>query len=125
MKVTLRPMPPAPVLWVIAMLVLLMPFGSWTLAGVREWQMGGTLADTLTGPYFRGIVWLRLVGAFFLAALLWSHRRPESIWIAVTSVWLAGPPLQMMLIGMEGLAASGGRISVPPQGFPILVWWNI
>ena len=107
-----RPLPPPPVLLVIIGLVTGVPLLSWALVGVEEWQHGGSPAE-LEAPYFWGVLLLRLIGAFLLALLLWFFRNPASCWIAVTSVWLAGPPLQMLLVGIEVLVASSGQNSLP------------
>ncbi len=120
-----RHSPPAPVLVIILALVLLVPLWSWTMINMREWGFGGSPADMLSAPYFWGVLWLRLGGAFLLAIILWLYRRPASIWIALTSVWLAGPPLQMLLMGVEILAASEGQRSLPSDPLRILIWWSI
>ena len=40
--------------------------------------------------------------------LLLLYRRPASIWIALTSYWLAGPVLHMFFVGIDLLAATNG-----------------
>ncbi|MEA3000562.1 MAG: hypothetical protein QOK17_2395 [Sphingomonadales bacterium] len=87
-------LPPIPVLIVVVGLVVLVPLGSWTLVGIRDWGYGGSPAAALDAPYFWGVLLLRLGGAIFLALLPTFLRTPASIWIAITSVWLAGPALQ-------------------------------
>src|SRR5438046_6231698 len=104
--------PPAPVVAVIVALLVLVPLGSWVLVAMRNWGYGGSPAALLDAPYFWGVLLLRLGGALLLALLLAFVRTPASIWIAVTSVWLAGPPLQMLLTGIFLLSASGGQVSV-------------
>lgn len=94
-----RRIPPPAVLVAVAALVILVPLGSWALVGLREWSHGGSPAAELEAPYFWGVMLFRLAGAFLLAALLCFCRTSASIWITVTSVWLAGPPLQMLLTG--------------------------
>ena len=120
-----RRIPPPPVLVAIAALVVLVPLGSWTLVGLREWSHGGSPAAELEAPYFWGVLLFRLVGAFFLASLLCFHRGPASIWITVTSLWLAGPPLQILLTGIEVLGASSGQRSLPTAPLQILLWWSL
>ena len=116
-----RQPPPTPVLIVIAALVLLVPFASWTWAGLREWASGGSQADQLTAPYWWGVLWFRVGGAFLLAIILWRFRTSASVWIALTSVWIAGPPLQMLLVGIEVLAVSGGERSLPSDPIKTIV----
>jgi hypothetical protein len=117
-------LPPIPVLVVIVGLVLLVPLGSWTVVMSRAWAYGGSPAAALDAPYFWAVLLLRLVGAFLLALLLTLRRAPASIWIAVTSVWLAGPVLQMLLAGIVLLAATAGQRSLPASPFHLLAWWS-
>jgi hypothetical protein len=114
-----------PVLVVVFALVVVVPFGSWVLVGLRDWTHSGSPAAELDAPYFWGVLLLRLSGAFVLAFLLLWFRTPASIWITGTSVWLAGPPLQMLLTGIEVLAASGGQRSLPTFPLDILVRWSV
>lgn len=104
---------PAPVLLVIFIFVVLAPLGSWAMANLHDWAVGDSPAGMLVSPYFWGVLLARLGGAFILAGLLWFFRNPASIWITVTSVWLAGPPFQMLLSGIVILAASAGQRSLP------------
>jgi hypothetical protein len=120
-----RRIPPPPVLVAIAALVIVVPVGSWTLVGLREWRHGGSPAAELEAPYFWGVLLFRLAGAFLLASLLCFRRTSASIWITVTSVWLAGPPLQMLLTGIELLSASSGQQSLPTAPLGILMFWSV
>ncbi|HEY0311627.1 MAG TPA: hypothetical protein VGC56_03950 [Allosphingosinicella sp.] len=117
--------PPVPVLAVIVGLLVLVPLGSWLLVALRDWGYGGSPAAVLDGPYLWGVLLLRLAGAVLLALLLVFVRKPASVWIAVTSLWLAGPPLQMLLTGIVLLSASAGQQSLPPFPLRLLLWWSI
>ena len=119
------PLPPPPVLLVITMLLIGVPLLCWALVGLANWQHGRAPATELEAPYFWGVLLLRLGGAFLLALLLWFFRNPASCWVTVTSVWLAGPPLQMLLIGIEVLAASSGQHSLPTHPLKIFMWWSV
>jgi hypothetical protein len=112
---------PPPVLVVIASLVLLVPVAAWAEAGLHRWSYGDSPAAVLVAPYFWGVLLLRLVGAFVLAALLLFVRKPASVWMAVTSLWLAGPPFQLLLMGIEMLVLTGGHQSVPPYPGQVLI----
>ncbi|MEA3050863.1 MAG: hypothetical protein QOG84_2699 [Sphingomonadales bacterium] len=114
-------LPPPPVLVVIASLVLLVPLAAWAEVGLHRWSYRYSPAAVLMAPYFWGVLLLRLVGAFVLAALLFFVRKPASVWMAVTSLWLAGPPFQLLLIGIEMLVLTGGHQSVPPHPSQVLV----
>jgi hypothetical protein len=103
--------PPRPVILVLIGLLIFVPLASWVWADLREFAYGGSPAAELVGPYFWGVLLFRLFGAIFLACLLWFVRKPASIWITTTSVWLAGPPLQMLLTGIFILARTGAQRS--------------
>jgi hypothetical protein len=105
--------PPAAALIVIASLLVLVPLYQWERVGLREWGYGGSLAAELDAPYFMGVVLLRAVGAIVLAGLLLVVRKPAALWVAIVAIWLSGPPLTYLLVGIFLLAASGGQRSIP------------
>jgi hypothetical protein len=117
-------LPPMPVLVVLVALALVFPLASWAEVNIREWAYGGSPGAALDAPYFWGVLLLRLSGAFVLVLLLWFLRTPTSIWITITSVWLAGPVLQALLTGIVILAASGGHRSLPASPFHLLAGWS-
>ncbi|MDH4745536.1 hypothetical protein OMP43_16050 [Sphingomonas sp. CBMAI 2297] len=102
---------PFPAKAVVLSLGLLVPFYAYALHSVREWQSGGSPAAALTAPYFWAIMSGRAAGAIALAVLLLYRRRPTSVAVTVTAVWLCGPPLTFLWRGIEVLAVSGGRAS--------------
>lgn len=114
-------LPPAPVLVVLFGLLVFVPLASWILVSGRDWGYGDTPAAALDTSYFWAVLLLRLGGALFLAILLLFCRNPASVWITLTSVWLAGPPFQWLLTGVQLLALSGAQRSLPP--FHSACWW--
>jgi len=68
---------------------------------------------------------IRLGGGFLLAIIPWLHREPGSVWITVAAVWLAGPLFQILLVGVEVLAGSGGQRSLPDDPMRILIGWSV
>ena len=116
-----RTIPPWPVLLVLAGLVFIVPLWSIAEVNIREWRIGDSPAAVVAAPYFWVLIYARLFGAAALALLLWFVRNPASIWITVTSVWLAGPPFQFFFIGIDIVASSGGQRSTPETWGPILL----
>ena len=118
-------LPPTPVLLVVIGLAIVVPLGSWAWVGIREWALGDSPAAALGAPYFWGLLLFRAGGAIGLAFLLCLLRTPASIWITVTSVWLAGPPLQLLYAGIDVLSASGGQRSLPDSPLQMAVWLSV
>ncbi len=114
----------------IAGLCIVVPFSFYVQAAVHSWQVGGSPAAELTDPYFWAVGLGRCAGAIGLAVLLMTWRRPACVTLAIATVWLAGPPVDLLLRGIDLLAASGGKFSwqaIRPDGlltsmaFPVLV----
>src|SRR5688572_5419465 len=104
---------PLPVAIVALVLGLFVPLGFHLWVGIRHWQVGGTPFALLTDPFFWTVGLGRCVGGVLLAVLLLCFRNPASITITVTAVWLTGPPIDLLIAGINLLAASAGRAAWP------------
>jgi hypothetical protein len=102
---------PFPAAMVVLTMFFLVPAGMYAWAGIRDWQMGGSPAAALTERFFWGIAFGRTVGAMLLAILLLYCRRPAAVAVTITAVWLAGPPLDFLWVGIVVLAVSAGQAS--------------
>lgn len=102
---------PTPARIVVLALILLPAVGLYLSASIREWQIGGSPAYALTEHIFWGLGIGRSLGALLLATLLLYWRRPASVAITITAVWLAGPPLTFLWRAIDVLAASAGQSS--------------
>jgi hypothetical protein len=102
---------PLPAITAVLSLALLPSISVYLWSGIRTWQMGDSPAFALTDRFFWTIGVGRSIGGFFLAVLLLYWRRPASVAVTITGVWLAGPPLTFLWRGIDVLAASAGQSS--------------
>lgn len=109
----IRWLPPLPALLLIAALFVLVPLFWFVMAKVRNWGFGGSQADLLSAPYFRAEVIFDIVGGYALGILLLVKRSPASVWISLTSIWMAGPPIRFMSVGIVVLSGSLAQRSTP------------
>jgi len=121
---------PVPARLVVLSLIVLPAAHLYLSESIREWQLEGSPAYTLTERFFWGLGLGRALGALLMAAMLLYWRHPASVAVTITTVWLAGPPLTFFWRGIVVLSASAGQSSwagdplrwlVPSAAFPILV----
>lgn len=106
---------PIPVAAAIILLAVAVPVSAYVQHGIRVWQLGTSPAAALTEPWFR-TVWIgRSAGALLLALVLIYRWRPSTVAATTMAVWLAGPPLTLLLGAIDLLAASAGRASWSPS----------
>jgi len=103
--------PPQAAWLAIATLGVGVPLSLYPLAGVRDWQIGGSPAAALADPYFHAMCWIRSLGAVALAALLLFRQRRSSVAVTLTAVWIAGPPVHFLMRGIDMRAMSEGQVS--------------
>jgi hypothetical protein len=102
---------PVPARIVVLSLLLLPPASLYVSAELRDWALAGSPAYPLTDRFFWALGAGRMLGAVLLAILLLYWRRPASLATAITTVWMAGPPLTFLWRGIVVLAASLGQSS--------------
>jgi hypothetical protein len=96
---------------VVLLLAVLVPLYWYAIWGVREWASAGSPYHALTSRFFAVIALGRSVGAILLALLLLGWRQPGAIAVTLAAVWLAGPPVTFLWMGITVLAASAGQAS--------------
>ena len=106
----------------IGVLAVGVPVSLYLEAGNREWRMGDSIAAALTDPFFSMVIGLRASVAVLLALLLWRFRTPVSVAIAITALWLVGPPITILWAGMTVMAASLAQRSWVEGAWDSVVW---
>jgi hypothetical protein len=102
---------PAEVWTAVGLLLLFVPAQQYLSTEIRHNVMSGSVAEALTRSFFWGVLWLRVSLAVLGGLLLLAIRNPAAPAIVLTSMWLVGPPLTALQMGIEAIAASMGQQS--------------